>query len=410
MRVAALVSAVRTALRARRRQYELRSLLEGLRDADQRKTEFLATLAHELRNPLAPLGTALSLLSRKKPPPDEAVKYYELMSRQVEHMVRLVNDLMEVSRITRGKIELHLGPVLLDAVIEDAIELSRPLFDRAGHSLTLELGADPLVVRGDAVRLTQVFSNLLNNAAKYTPTGGRVTVTARQEGRQAVVAVRDTGTGLAPDMLKSIFEMFVQVSGTARDAQGGLGIGLTLVKSLVELHGGSIEARSEGADRGSEFVVRLPIAVATPLPAAAPPKEDEEPKSATKCRILIVDDNQDSADSLAMLLKIKGYEVATAYDGEQAVEAAGTLRPDVVLLDIGMPKLNGYDACWRIRQQPWGQGMFLIALTGWGQEEDRRRTEEAGFNEHIVKPVDPAALMKLLASLSAEQGAQLSKR
>ncbi|MGK6310145.1 hybrid sensor histidine kinase/response regulator [Variovorax sp. DT-64] len=396
MRVAALVSAVRTALRARRRQYELRSLLEGLRDADQRKTEFLATLAHELRNPLAPLGTALSLLSRKKPPPEEAVKYYELMSRQVEHMVRLVNDLMEVSRITRGKIELHLGPVLLDAVIEDAIELSRPLFDRAGHSLTLELGADPLVVRGDAVRLTQVFSNLLNNAAKYTPTGGRVTVTARQEGRQAVVAVSDTGTGLAPDMLKSIFEMFVQVSGTARDAQGGLGIGLTLVKSLVELHGGSIEATSEGLGRGATFTVRLPLAKSASVSRRRSRVSQDGWAPSIEGTILVVDDNRDAADSLAELLATMGATALAAYGGEEALQLAREHEIDIAVLDIGMPGMDGCELARHLRAGPRGAELKLIALTGWGQQGYRDRIAAAGFDHHLLKPLNLGEFMALL--------------
>jgi len=396
MRVAALVSAVRTALRARRRQYELRSLLEGLRDADQRKTEFLATLAHELRNPLAPLGTALSLLSRKKPPPDEAVKYYELMSRQVEHMVRLVNDLMEVSRITRGKIELHLGPVLLDAVIEDAIELSRPLFDRAGHSLTLELGADPLVVRGDAVRLTQVFSNLLNNAAKYTPAGGRVTVTARQEGRQAVVAVSDTGTGLAPDMLKSIFEMFVQVSGTSRDAQGGLGIGLTLVKSLVELQGGSIEATSEGLGHGATFTVRLPLAKSTSVSRRRSRVSQDGWAPSIEGTILVVDDNRDAADSLAELLGTMGATALVAYGGEEALQLAREHEIDIAVLDIGMPGMDGCELARHLRAGPRGTELKLIALTGWGQQGYRDRIAAAGFDHHLLKPLNLSEFMALL--------------
>ncbi len=224
------------------------------------------------------------------------------------------------------------------------------------------------------------------------------------------MSVKDNGIGIAAEMLPRIFEIFSQSNPALVRSQGGLGIGLSLVKGLVELHGGSIEARSDGPGQGSEFVVRLPVAVETLIQEPARPGEDEQPKPVTTRRILIVDDNRDSADSLAMLLKIMGNEVGTAYDGEQAVEAAGALRPDVVLLDIGMPKLNGYDACRRIREQPWGQGMFLIALTGWGQEEDRRRTEEAGFDQHIVKPVDPAALMKLLASLSAEQGGRLTSK
>lgn len=396
MRVAALVSAVRTALRSRRRQYEMRNLLEGLRDADQRKTEFLATLAHELRNPLAPLGTALSLLQRKKPAAEEAGKYYELMNRQVEHMVRLVNDLMEVSRITRGKIELHMGPVLLDAVIDDAVELSRPLFERAGHVLTVDVTGDPLVVRGDAVRLTQVFSNLMNNAAKYTPAGGRVTVTARQEGRQAVVSVSDTGTGLAPEMLKSIFEMFVQVSDTARDAQGGLGIGLTLVKSLVELQGGSVEAASEGLGRGATFTVRLPLAKSATASGRRTRMSQDGWEPSIEGTILVVDDNRDAADSLAELLTSMGATALVAYGGEEALQLAREHDIDIAVLDIGMPGMDGCELARHLRARPQGADLKLIALTGWGQQGYRERIAAAGFDHHLLKPLNLGEFMAVL--------------
>ena len=382
----------------------------ALKEADRRKDEFLATLAHELRNPLAPIRNAVQILKAKGPPDPELKWGREVIDRQVQVMARLLEDLLDVSRISRNRLELRKERVELVTVVEAALETSRPVIEAGGHALTVTLPPEPIHLEADPLRLAQVLANLLNNAAKYTEEGGRIRLSAERQGSDVIVSVKDNGIGIIAEMLPRIFDIFAQSPRALLRSPGGLGIGLSLVKGLVELHGGNIEARSGGANRGSEFVVRLPVGVATPLPAAAPPKEDGEPKPATKCRILIVDDNPDSADSLAMLLQIKGYEVGTAYDGEQAVEAAGTLRPDVVLLDIGMPKLNGYDACWRIRQQPWGQGMFLIALTGWGQEEDRRRTEEAGFNQHMVKPVDPAALMKLLASLSAEQRGRLTKR
>ena len=398
MRVAALVSAVRTALRARRRQYELRGLLESLREADQRKTEFLATLAHELRNPLAPLSTALSLLARKRPGPEEAARYYALMNRQVEHMVRLVNDLMEVSRITRGKIDLHLAPVLLDAVIDDAIELSRPLMERAGHALEVEISGEPLVVRGDAVRLTQVFSNLLNNAAKYTPAGGRVKVVARQQQRQAVVAVSDTGTGIAPDMLRSIFDMFVQVSGTAREAQGGLGIGLTLVKSLVELHGGAVEAASEGLGRGATFTVRLPLARSGAAPASPRRVLSQDGWAPVIERtVLVVDDNRDAADSLAELLRSLGATVLVAYGGEEALRVAqANPSLDIAVLDIGMPGMDGCELARRLRAERNGAPLTLFALTGWGQQGYRDRIAAAGFDHHLLKPLNLAEFLALL--------------
>jgi len=382
----------------------------ALREADRRKDEFLATLAHELRNPLAPIRNAVQILKAKGPPDPELRWGREVIDRQVQVMARLLEDLLDVSRISRNRLELRKERVELVTVVEAALETSRPVIEAGSHELTVTFPPEAIHLEADPVRLAQVLANLLNNAAKYTAEVGRIRLRAERQGSDVIVSVKDNGIGITAELLPRVFDIFAQSPRALVRSPGGLGIGLSLVKGLVELHGGSIEARSEGADRGSEFVIRLPVAVATLLPAATPPEEDGEPKPVTKCRILIVDDNPDSADSLAMLLQITGYEVGTAYDGEQAVEAAGTLRPDVVLLDIGMPKLNGYEACCRIREQPWGQGMFLIALTGWGQEDDRRRTEEAGFNQHMVKPVDPAALMKLLASLSAEQGGQLTKR
>ncbi|SCK43521.1 Signal transduction histidine kinase [Variovorax sp. HW608] len=396
MRVSALVSALRTALRARRRQYELRSLLDGLREADQRKTEFLATLAHELRNPLAPLSTALSLLARKKPPPGEAGRYYELMTRQVDHMVRLVDDLMEVSRITRGKIALKLAQVPLDAVIDEAVELSRPLVERGGHELVLDLSPVPLVVRGDAVRLTQVFSNLLNNAAKYSPAPGKVSVIARQEGQQAVVQVIDTGTGIAPDMLQSIFDMFVQVSGTAKAAQGGLGIGLTLVRSLVELHGGSIEAASDGLGRGATFTVRLPLARLAQVPDRPARIARDGALSVLQGTLLVVDDNHDAADSLADLLGSLGATPFVAYSGQEALRIARETRPAIAVLDIGMPAMDGCELARRLRAEPWSDALLLVALTGWGQSGDRERIAAAGFDYHLLKPLNLPEFMTLL--------------
>ena len=394
MRVAALVTALRAALRARRRQYELRNLLDGLREADQRKTEFLATLAHELRNPLAPLSTALSLLSRKRPSTDEADKYYELMTRQVDHMVRLVNDLMEVSRITRGKIDLQLGQVLLESVIDEAVELSRPLVERGGHALVLDLPPEPLVVRGDAVRLTQVFSNLLNNAAKYSPRPGKVTVVARHEAQHAVVRVIDTGTGIAPDMLRSIFDMFVQVSGTAKAAQGGLGIGLTLVKSLVELHGGTVDAASDGPGRGATFTVRLPLARL--IQSTGRPRSRGAVNSEIRETVLVVDDNHDAADSLVELLASLGAMPIVAYSGEEALRKAHKTPPSLALLDIGMPGMDGCELARRLRAEPWGDAVHLIALTGWGQQGLRERIAEAGFDHHLLKPLNVPEFVKLL--------------
>ena len=377
----------------------------ALKEADRRKDVFLATLAHELRNPLAPIRNALQILMAKGPPDPELQWARGVIDRQVQQMARLLEDLLDVSRISRNKLELRKERVDLTAVVEAALETSRPVIEAGGHEFSVTLPPEPIHLEADPVRLAQVFANLLNNAAKYTEEGGRIWLAAERQGSEVTVSVKDNGIGIMAEMLPRIFEIFTQSNRALVRSQGGLGIGLSLVKGLVELHGGSIEARSDGPGQGSEFVVRLPVAGEKLVQEPARPGEDEQPKPVTRRRILVADDNRDSADSLAMLLKIKGYEVGTAYDGEQAVEAAEALRPDVVLLDIGMPNLNGYDACRRIREQPWGQGMFLIALTGWGQEEDRRRTEEAGFDQHIVKPVDPAVLMKLLASLwSREAG------
>jgi signal transduction histidine kinase/CheY-like chemotaxis protein len=386
IRVSALVSIVRSALRARRRQYELYRVLEGMHEADQRKTEFLATLAHELRNPLAPLSTALALLTRTSPTPEAARPYYAMMGRQVEHMVRLINDLMEISRITRGKIELQTDEIALDRVVMDAIEVSRPVIDAARHRLDVAIDDGRWIVRGDNVRLTQVFSNLLNNAAKYTPPGGRIDVRMERHSGYARVRVKDNGIGIPADMLDTIFGMFVQVSGTARAAQGGLGIGLTLVRSLVELHGGIVHARSGGTGLGSEFIVELPI-VAAHRPASA----DDTPvvdRTALPEHFLVVDDNRDAADSLSELLRALGATTTVAYDAEQAIRLAKHVRPTYAILDLGMPGMDGCELATTLRRDPTTSGIVLFALTGWGQNVDRSRTAAAGFDRHFLKPLD----------------------
>ncbi len=370
----------------------------ALREADRRKDEFLATLAHELRNPLAPIRNAIQVLQAKGPPDPELQWGRDVIDRQVRVMARLLEDLLDMSRISRNSLELRKDRVRLDDVVEAAVETSRPLIEAGRHELTITLPPEPVYLEADPVRLAQVFANLLNNAAKYTEDGGRIWLTATRQEDSVTVSIRDTGIGIFPEMLPSIFGIFTQAKRALPRSQGGLGIGLSLVKGLVELHGGGIEARSDGPGRGSEFVVRLAALPAAPAPEPVRPVGDEGRKSAATRRILIVDDNRDSADSLAKLLKIMGNEVSTAYDGVQAVEAAEALRPDVVLLDLGMPGMDGFEVCRRIRGQSWGQGMFLVALTGWGQDEDHRRTEEAGFDRHLVKPVDHAALADLLAS------------
>ena len=382
---------------------ERRQTEEELRKADRRKDEFLATLAHELRNPLAPIRNAVHILKSSEPSHPELDWARGVLDRQVEMMSRLLEDLLDVSRISRNKLEPRKERVELTYIIEAALETSQPVIEASGHKLMVTLPSEPIYLQADPARLAQVFANLLNNAAKYTENGGEIRLTAIRQGAEVVVSVKDSGIGIAADMLPIIFEMFSQEKPALARSQGGLGIGLSLVKTLVELHGGSIEARSDGPHQGSEFIVRLPIELQTPTRASTPPSNDGEKRPARNFRILIVDDNRDSADSLTTLLKLMGNEAQAAYDGEQALEAAARMQPDVVLLDIGMPKLNGYDACRRIREQPWGQKMVLIALTGWGQEKDRRRAQEAGFDQHLVKPVNPDALMKLLASCSAER-------
>jgi CheY-like chemotaxis protein/two-component sensor histidine kinase len=313
-------------------------------------------------------------------------------------LTRLVDDLLDVSRISRGKINLQKQRSELAPILTNAVEASRPLIEAHRHELTVAMAPAPVYVEADTTRLAQAFSNLLNNAAKYTEPGGHIWLTSERQGSDVVVSVKDNGLGIRADKLPALFEMFSQVEGSLSRSQGGLGIGLHLVKRLVEMHGGSVAARSEGSGKGSEFVVRLPVIVEASS-ASVPAKEGESAAPKSSLRILIVDDNRDGADSLGMMLRLMGNDIRTAYDGEEAVAASEEFRPDVVLLDIGLPKLNGYEACRRIRQQPWSKGMVLIAVTGWGQEEDRRRSHEAGFDKHMVKPVDPQALMKLLGQL-----------
>ncbi|VTT96645.1 pas pac sensor hybrid histidine kinase : PAS/PAC sensor hybrid histidine kinase OS=Haliangium ochraceum (strain DSM 14365 / JCM 11303 / SMP-2) GN=Hoch_3141 PE=4 SV=1: GAF_2: HisKA: HATPase_c: Response_reg: PAS_9: HisKA: HATPase_c: Response_reg [Gemmataceae bacterium] len=369
---------------------------EALREADRKKDEFLAILAHELRNPLAPLRTGLELVRRGA---GQAERAWLMMERQVNQLVRLVDDLLDVSRITQGRLELRRGPVQLAAVIEGAVETARPLIDRARHDLTVVLPDRSVTLDGDAARLSQVFANLLTNAAKYTPPGGRIRVSAARDPGGVSVTVADNGVGIPPPMLPRVFDMFTQVDRTLEKTTGGLGIGLSLVKGLVEMHGGTVVAQSDGEGTGSTFTVHLP---------AQPPVCDAAPAANGKAaaapvaarRVLVVDDNVDAAESLAQLLQLMGHDTRTAHEGEAGVEAAERFRPDLILLDIGMPRLNGYDAARRIRARPWGRSVVLVALTGWGQDDDRRRTAEAGFDHHLVKPVEPQVVLGLLAGLT----------
>jgi PAS domain S-box-containing protein len=373
---------------------DLRRLATDLSETDRRKNEFLATLAHELRNPLAPMSNMLEVVKRSNGDGETLKRAHDTIERQLAQMVRLVDDLLDLNRITHDRLELRRGEVELSSVVQQAVEVARPLIDAAGHRLTVELPPEPIYLNADRARLAQVFGNLLNNSCKYTRPSGEISLSARRSGDQVLVTVRDNGAGIPVDKLSSIFDMFMQVDRTAERSQGGLGIGLTLVKRLAEMHGGSIEAKSGGEGQGSEFVVRLPI-LQTPVHASSPVTEARLESSAPR-RILIVDDNKDSADSLAMLLEITGNKTYLAHDGVEAVEAIEKHRPEVVLLDIGLPKLDGHEVCRRVREQPWGKDIIVIALTGWGQEDDRRKSEEAGFNGHLVKPVDYDKLLQLL--------------
>lgn len=373
---------------------------EALREADRRKDEFLALLAHELRNPLAPIRTALDLLGPVVQGDPSANRLLVIMDRQLTHLVRLVDDLMEVSRISRGKIELRKEPTDLVTVLNQAVDTSGSLIDARHHVLRLTLPEESLEVDADPVRLVQVFANLLNNAAKFMSPYGTIRVAARREGEFAVVRVRDDGFGIAADALPHVFDLFTQAEQPRGIPEGGLGIGLALVRSLVELHGGTVTAASDGPDRGSEFCVRLPLLREPPLVQSEPAAEA---RALSGLRVLVVDDNRDAADSLGLLLDSLQARVRVFYDGASALAGIETFRPDVILLDLGMPGLDGCETARRIRQQPHGQSLKLVALTGWGGGEARRETRLAGFDEHWVKPVS-LALLRTLATPIGEPG------
>lgn len=379
----------------KRMDLALRETAAQLREADRRKDEFLATLAHELRNPLAPIRNSLELLRLSKGNAETAERVRVIMERQLSQMVRLVDDLLDVSRISRGTISLRKSRIELADVLRSAVETSHPLIQAAGHELTLAVPPEPILVDADETRLSQVFSNLLNNAAKFTDRGGKIQLQARVEGGQAVVSVRDDGIGIPAPMLSRVFDMFTQVDGSLAKSRGGLGIGLHLARRLVELHGGTIEAKSAGRGTGTEIVVRLPVA---PSSSSGEQARAEVPAPGTGSvrRILVVDDNQDAASSLAAMLRVMGHEVQVAHDGLEALRVGAAFQPDLMLLDIGMPKLDGHEVCRRLREEPWGRQVIVAALTGFGQEDDRRRSREAGFDFHLVKPLDPAALEGIL--------------
>ncbi|MES2857875.1 MAG: hybrid sensor histidine kinase/response regulator [Pseudomonadota bacterium] len=413
LRIAALTSAALAALRARARQYQIRAQLEALESAGRelataarRKDEFIAMLGHELRNPLAPIRNALNMLRLEERSATEH-QLLDTMQRQTDHMVRLIEDLIDVARLTRGTIELRRERVALDDVVASAMELSRPLIESAGHCIRLDAHPPGVVIEADRVRMAQVFSNLLNNAAKYSQANGSIHVGIRAEGGEAVVDVTDQGMGIAADVLPYVFDMFVQGSHDAGQVNDGLGIGLSLVRRLVELHGGSVSARSDGAGKGSLFQVRLPLA--EPLPAAAP--ATAAPHAATKprtdaaarfrhLRVLVVDDNRDSAETLGLLLRTLGIDTRVVFSGEAALAAVESYRPTALFLDIGMPLMDGYEVARRIRALP-GHRIGLVALTGWSQASDLARTRDAGFDFHMSKPADFAELERILGVLSA---------
>jgi signal transduction histidine kinase/ActR/RegA family two-component response regulator len=381
-----------------RLEVALRQRAEELVEAGRRKDEFLAMLSHELRNPLAPIRTALHVLRRSGSPDPNAGRAREIIERQVDQLSRLIDDLLDVSRIARGKIQLARQVTDLRSIVRLAVETSRPLIEQRQHRLDVALPPEPLWVEADAARLGQVLTNLLNNAAKYTDPGGQIALTATREAAEAVLSVRDTGVGVPPALQPRIFDMFMQADRSAHQTQGGLGLGLTLVRRLVEMHGGSIGVVSEGAGKGSEFIVRLPLAAA-PAVAPAAPQVSAEPAAGQPMRLLVVDDNQDGAESLALMLRLWGHEVSLAYDGTTALKKVQAEQPDVVLLDIGLPGMDGYEVARRVRQQPELERIALVAMTGYGQDEDRRRSSEVGFDDHLVKPVDVTALERLLRTL-----------
>jgi len=377
---------------------ERKQIEAALRDTDRRKDEFLATLAHELRNPLAPIYNGLSVLRRSSVQSAEAEQIHTMLDRQMKHIIRLVDDLLDVSRVTLGKIELQSAPVELQTILQSAVDMSRTLIEAGGHRLEISVPSSPVTLQGDAVRMIQVLSNLLNNAAKYTDAGGQIHLSAQVQDDRVLISVRDNGVGIPGPMLDRVFNLFTQVDSSYARDKAGLGIGLAMVRKLVELHGGEVWAFSAGPGQGSEFIVRLPISVAADAPVTNRSGTALD-ASLSGRRVLVVDDNCDSADSLGMLLELSGAEAHVVYDGESALAAIPVFEPDAVLLDLGMPGMNGYTVAGHIRQNPNYQSLVLIALTGFGQEQDHARSRAAGFNHHLTKPADMDALHALLASV-----------
>jgi signal transduction histidine kinase len=388
--------------RVAERTAALEATTRALQEADRRKDEFLAMLAHELRNPLAPIRTAVQLLRLKELGAQQRSRARDVIERQVEHLVTLIDDLLDVSRITRGMITLQREPVLVGAIVARAVETTRPVIDANRHELTLELPDELITVDGDKTRLVQMLANILHNASKFMDPGGRIHLKVTREASQVVISISDTGIGIPHEHMTRIFELFTQVHSKADRAQGGLGIGLALVRRLAEMHGGSVTAHSDGPGRGTAFTIRLPALAAqkvvASLVSAPEPIVVVEPR-----RILVADDNHDAAESLTLQLQLAGHEVRTAHDGVEALAVAKEFTPHIVVLDLGMPKMDGYETARMMRLSSWGKSAVLIALTGWGQQQDRRRTAEAGFDLHLVKPVSESQLFQALASTSRDR-------
>lgn len=399
-----MVSAVHAALRARQRQYQMRDQIvvqqraeQALRDVDRRKDEFLATLSHELRNPLAPIRTALQVLSRIPNDTVKSARLREMMERQLDQLVKLVDDLLDLSRISTGRIVLRRERIDMRTVARTALEAGQPLIDEAGHQVRVELPSQPVWIRADPSRLAQVLGNLINNAAKYTPSHGEITLSIEERTGQAIARVRDNGAGIPPHMIDAVFEMFTQVDRTLDRSKGGLGIGLSLVRRLMRLHGGTVEAESAGIDRGSTFTIRLPTVAYEAVETA--PTNGGQARKARRVRVLVVDDNVDAADSLAIQLQSNGHQTRTVYRGADALAAAAEFSPDVVFCDIGMPDMDGTQVASALRSDPRSSATVLVALTGWGSEEDKRRTRRAGFDFHLIKPVSLETVDEVLARL-----------
>jgi CheY-like chemotaxis protein len=372
-----------------------------LREQDRRKDEFIATLSHELRNPLAPIRAAAKVIASSDAEPSQLQRAQFIIERQVKHMALLLDDLLDIARITQGKLQIKKVRVALSDIVDSAVEAVRPAIKDKSHQLSLSLPSEPVLLDADPLRLSQVLSNLLMNAAKYSDAGSQIVLVCTVHDEMLSLLVKDNGIGIAPESISGIFEMFSQVDGQTGRSDGGLGIGLALVRGLTELHGGSVTARSSGLGHGSEFIVRLPIAPRSSTASygeAAPATQH-----LARQRVLIADDNRDAADSLGILLEMAGHEVRIAHLGQEALALAQAFRPNIALLDIGMPDLSGYEVAAALRRQPWAKTLQLIALTGWGQEEDRRRAREAGFDHHLIKPIDPEHLERLFAGRFSER-------